>query len=223
MPIRVAVPLRDRDSGAEGGISLVVAAAKLLTYEFHEAALQAKSNDISYDARTDDTDAVIERYLLVRGTDGMEGPQLFLAGELESQPDYVSDVRASVGHFAEDIQLFSLRPEALHAATDLSQQTLEEFADEAGFVMPRDWERRLGALQKKHLPPPVFVVEEQPMPVRSQHRCACGNYAAGAGGECNACKRQRAISAAEALATRLSEETAKRARVSSPSSALLRV
>jgi len=225
MTIRIAVPLRDRCSGYEGGVSLTVAAAKLRVFEFHEGAMRAKSNELSFDARYDKCEPVIDQYLLVRGTDGIEGSQLFLAGDTDTSVDYFQDVKSSIGRFAEDVQLFSRRPEALHAVDEFTTAAMDEFADEAGFQLPTNWEYRFKMLQKKHLPPPVigdYVPEQRGVPTMPMEyagpvatkRCACGNYANGPGGLCNSCKRERAIAAADALACRLSAETAKRARVS---------
>jgi hypothetical protein len=229
MTIRIAVPLRDRCSGYEGGVSLTVAAAKLRVFEFHEGAMRAKSNEISFDARYDECEVVIDRYLLVRGTDGIEGSQLFLAGDTDTSIEFFKDVKESIGHFAADVQLFSQRPEALHASDEFTTDAMDEFADEAGFQLPTDWEYRFKMLQKKHLPPPVigdYVPERRAVPTMpieyeipvATKRCACGNYASGPGGLCNSCKRGRAIAAAEELAHRLSAETAKRARVSDETS-----
>ena len=227
MTLRVAVPLPEDASPLAGGVALVVAAAKLHAYELHETALQAKSEDISFDARVDDIEARMEAYLLVRGSD-MDGAGMFLAAEVDGPPDYVKDVKDSLGRFGEEVQLFSMRPEPLIKREHLSGEEMEEFADELGYQLPGDWQRRAKALVNKHLPPPVIAeyVPERRMPVEysmpvavARPRCACGNFACDEGGECNACKRSRAVAAAEALAARLS----KRARVSDESPALLRV
>ena len=239
MTLRVAVSLPEHTSPLLGGVALVVAAAKLHAYELHEAALQAKSEDMSFEARDDEVEPLIDAYMLVRGSD-MEGGGMFLAGEIDSPPDYVNDVKRSIGRFGEEVQLFSMRPEPLIRKGYLAEEEMEMFADELGYTLPWDWKQRAKALIKKHLPPPVIAehalprrygqgnampmeYEDTVRPTRQQLRCACGNFASGADGECNACKRQRAVAAAEALATRLSTETAKRARVSDESPSLQRI
>ena len=225
MTIRIAVPLRDAVTALEGGISLVVAVAKLVAFEFYECAMQAKQEDSSFDARYDDAEQLIDRYMLVQGGD-MDGGGLFLAGEIEMPLECMRDTKDAMGAFGSDVQLFSMRPEPMFHVQDLRSENVVLLADEAGLSLPQDWERRVSSLQRKHLPPPV--VPDRPAPRRAwpveyaQERCACGNYASGADGRCNACKRARAIEAAQALATQLSE-AAKRARVSDRDSALMRV
>lgn len=234
--IRVAAPLCDVGPSVACGVSLVVAAAKLRCYEFHEAALQAKSEDISFDARHDEWDALLDSFQLVRSSD-MDGGTLFLAGQFESAVEFVSDVKASMGHFGSDVQLLSMRPPSLVTVTDLDPESVDRLADEAGFQLPYDWIMRFKALQKKHLPPPVIGegghtgARSEAMPVEyalpdyavpARPRCQCGNHACDDSGECNACKRDRAVRAAEDLAEHLS----KRTRVSGDggdSPALLRV
>jgi hypothetical protein len=228
MPLRVAVALPEDASPEAGGVALVVAAAKLHSYELHEVALQAKSDEVGFDARTDEFETLVECYLLVPGSD-MEGGGMFLAAELESPVEYVQDVKKSIGKFAEEVQLFSMRPVPKLRADVLGEEEIESFADELGYQLPHDWRYRAKALTRKHYPPPVIADYAPPrreyaMPdVSSQRRCQCGNYAADSSGECNACKRQRAGEVARAIAERLSADTAKRARVSEPGPGLQRV
>jgi hypothetical protein len=218
MTVRVAVPLRVDGSRLEGGVSLVVAASKLLAFEFHEAALQAKENELNFDARHDEIEALVEHYLLVRGGD-MDGPGLFLAGEIDMPVESVRDTKESMGHFAFDLQLFSMRPEPLVRVGNLSSDDLEQLSDEAGFDLPVDWKKRVHALQHKHMPPPVigeYARTADPMPREyasdwpmavAREKCSaspCDNYATAPGQTCNNCKRLRAIAAAEALAMHLS-------------------
>lgn len=234
MTIRVAVPLNDATGAEAGGVSLLVAAAKLLTFEYHEAALQAKQMDMPFDARYGEIEALIDRYMLVRGGD-MDGDGLFLAAELEMPVDCMRDPKESMGAFGSDIQLFSMRPPPLLAVEDLRSENIERMLDESGFRMPHDWEHRISSLQRKHYPPPVIGesprhVRRDPMPMEytrpSERRCACGNYASGADGKCNECKRQRAAEAAQILAAQLAAGTnvsgsPKRARIGD--SSLMRV
>jgi len=239
MTIRVAVPLHDVTDAETGGVRLLVAVAKLLTFEYHEAALQAKQMDVPFDARYDEFETLIDQYMLVRGGD-MDGDGLFLAAELEMPVDCMRDPKDSMGAFGNEIQLFSMRPEPLLTVEDMHPHNVERLIDETGYVMPRDWQRRVHSLQRKHYPPPVIGepsrrASRDAMPVeyahvippeRPQQRCACGNYASGADGKCNECKRRRAVDAAQALAAQLAAGTRvsgspKRARVGD--SSLMRV
>lgn len=210
--MRIAVPLVDVDTPLNGGVSLVVAAAKLRTYELHEAAIQATEEGLNFDARHDVLDSLFECYLLVSASE-VDGAGLFLAAELDSPVEYVKDVKASIGAFADDLQLFSMRPEPAIRVTDLGADEMSMVADEAGFVLPRDWVRRFKCLSEKHLPSPVWSAYGCGAPGPSGVagmavvRCACGNHASH-GELCNACHDERErYEAAEQLAERLATAT----------------
>ena len=209
MTLRVAVSLPEHTSPLLGGVALVVAAAKLHAYELHEAALQAKSEDMGFEARDDEVEPLIDAYMLVRGSD-MEGGGMFLAGEIDSPPDYVNDVKRSIGRFGEEVQLFSMRPEPLIRKGYLAEEEMEMFADELGYTLPWDWKQRAKALIKKHLPPPVIA--EHALPRRYGKATPCQWSMRTLGGHCG-----RSSGARAATLPPVRTASATRANASGPS------
>tara|TARA_Y100000389_G_scaffold142658_1_gene140703 strand:+ start:5300 stop:5797 length:498 start_codon:yes stop_codon:yes gene_type:complete len=151
----MAIPLREAGTRLETGVSLAVAVAKLNVMEFHYTAMRAETIGRDYDARYDDCSALFDCYMLVRGT-AVDGVGLCLAAELHGSLGCVDEMKNSMGHFASDMQVFSMRPQPEAYVEDLQPGSVEYLAEESGFDLPWDWETRVTALEQKHMPAPVW-------------------------------------------------------------------
>ena len=200
MCVRVAVRLRSNDGSVrESGSTFLVALAKLRTFELYERTGRAKERDVTFDARTDDFESIIERFLLTRDSERGDG-SMFLVAEIDMYLEDVQQIKDSMRYWGSDLCVLTDDSEPLAAINELCDEDLFELIDEAGAVMPHDWKRRLRALEGKHCPPPTVSDardERDVMPMEYAHyvspaastrRCACGNHAS-AGGLCNACQR----------------------------------
>jgi hypothetical protein len=201
MRVRVAVRLRSNDTSvSDTGSTFPVALAKLRTFELYECTGRAKERDVTFDARHDDFESIIERFLLTRDTErGVDS--IFLVAEIDMYIDDVDPIKDSMGRWGSDLCLLTDDSEPLAAMYELCDEQMLEMVDEAGAALPHDWKRRMVALEQKHCPPPTVSDasdSRDPMPMEYSHyvlpavssqRCACGNHAS-AGGLCNACQRQ---------------------------------
>lgn len=151
--LRIGIPLRCSENSLEGGISLVVAAAKLSVFESHEAAASAKLECMSYNPRVDEIESIVESYMLVQ--DCMKFPRnTFLAAEMYLSHFQLRSIKRSIGRFSEDLRILSIHPRPLYRVYDIGTE-MERLAYESGFELPPDWQGRMYSLLAKHLPEAV--------------------------------------------------------------------
>ena len=137
------------------GQSLLVAAATLLTFEMHDAAVMAEVDGNVYDPRTDQPDGIFGSFVVHGGRNDARKPR-WLCGV--PSPDFceadIYAARRRMGAWGRELEPLYTDAWPLHTTDDLNSTDLRACAADLGLHLPPDARQRLRALVSKHAPMP---------------------------------------------------------------------
>jgi len=151
--LRVGVPLPS--PSAE---SLIVAAAKLYTFELFELVAVAALERRDFDPVVDDSECCFDEYSLVHDSDDA----VYFVGVIRMTTDVFNSHRQSMGAWGSALTIVSACADALVTRDDLDVADLDEFADSLGVSLRDDTCARLRSLIQKHVPRPATKAVSKP-------------------------------------------------------------